>query len=243
MRIPLTPFGRREIRICAVGFTVALAAIAFFAAKAGPAIGLFAIVPLAALAFTLQFFRDFDRDPGELPAGAVLSPADGRVVDIVEVEEPDFIGGKAVRVGIFMSPFDCHVNRFPVSGRVVRVVHRAGKFFAAYDPRAVAENESSTTGIAARFEGREVRIGVRQVAGIAARRIVNPLSLGAEAVRGARFGMIKFGSRCELFLPAALPFKLEARLGERVYAGLTVLAQYGTASAATAIAGEVGVAR
>jgi phosphatidylserine decarboxylase len=226
MRLPLTPFGRREI-LLGGGLALAVAAVVALAARqtGQPLLLAAEAVPLGLLAFTLQFFRDPERSAGAAGPEAILSPADGTVADIVEVEEPDFIGARAVRIGIFMSPFNCHVNRFPCDGTVGRVVHRAGKFLAAYDPRAIAENEASTTGIAARLAGREARVVVRQVAGVAARRIVNPLGLGARAVRGERFGMIKFGSRCELFLPKDLGLAIDARIGAKVRAGVTVLAR------------------
>lgn len=225
MRFPLTPFGRREIAIFGAGsLAVAVAAPVLARFTGHWWIAALALPAGLMLAFTLQFFRDPERSAGAAGLEAVTSPADGTVADVVEVEEPDFIGGKAVRIGIFMSPFNCHVNRFPCDGTVAKVVHRAGAFLAAYDPRAIAENEASTTGIAARIGGRETRVVVRQVAGLAARRIVNPLALGARAVRGERFGMIKFGSRCELFLAADLGLTVEVKVGAKVYAGATVLA-------------------
>ncbi len=241
MRIPLTPYGRREVAAVSAGSIAATAACAGLAwALEAPALGAAALLPAAALAFTLQFFRDPERRADGVPPEAVLSPADGRVTDVAEVEERDFLGASAVRIGIFMSPFDCHVNRFPVSGRVAKVIHRAGRVLPAYDPRAIVENEASTTGILARFGDREVKVAVRQVAGIAARRIVNPLALGSAAARGERFGMIKFGSRCELFLPRDAPFEIDARVGMRARAGMTVLARWVGAGVAAGGAGAGG---
>lgn len=232
MRIPLTSYGRRELWLFGGGALAVVLGLLLGAVVVGLTLLVaLALLPLAVLVFTLQFFRDPERTPAH-GAGpdAVLSPADGTVVDIVEVDEPDFIRGRATRIGIFMSPFNCHVNRFPVDGTVARVVHRAGKFLRAYDPRAIAENEASFTGIVASFPGGDAKVALRQVAGVAARRIVNPLSLGAKARRGERFGMIKFGSRCELFLPedAYAPFTVAVALGEKVYAGHTILARIGT---------------
>jgi phosphatidylserine decarboxylase len=235
MRFPLTRYGRREILLYGVLPLATLILISFAATILRmPALHALAVVPFALVVFTAQFFRDPER---QVAGGddALVSPADGTVVDIVEVEEPEFIGGRALRVGIFMSPLNCHVNRFPVNGVVAKVIHRAGKFLKAYDPRAIAENESSLTGFKARFEGREVPVLIRQVAGIAARRIVNPLAPGDRAVRGARFGMIKFGSRCEVFLPKDSGFELDVKLGDKVYGATTVLARF----AKVAVAVEV----
>jgi phosphatidylserine decarboxylase len=246
MAVPfLTPFGRREILLYGGSSLGLLVAIPLAARLAGhPGLAALAVLPALLLAFTLQFFRDPERAVPGVGPDAVLSPADGTVADIVDVDEPEFLGCRARRIGIFMSPFNCHVNRFPVDGTVAKVVHRAGKFLAAYDPRAVTENEASITGIATRVGGREARIMVRQVSGVAARRIVNPLALGARAVRGERFGMIKFGSRCELFFPLDAGLALKVQVGDRVYAGVTVLADAparsgaGAAPLAAAAAGE-----
>ncbi|HVY62599.1 MAG TPA: phosphatidylserine decarboxylase [Planctomycetota bacterium] len=199
-------------------------------ALGSPVLGVAAVVPAALLAFTIQFFRDPER---QAPGGpeTIVSPADGTVVDIVELTESEFIGGPAVRVGIFMSPFNCHVNRFPVDGTVAKVVHRAGKFLKAYDPRAIEENEASITGIRATVEGREVPIMLRQVSGVAARRIVNPLAPGDRARRGERFGMIKFGSRCEVFVPRDAGVEIAVKLGDKVYSGRSVLGRVAAVAA------------
>jgi phosphatidylserine decarboxylase len=238
MRLPLTRFGSKEIRRYGGGSLVAMAGLmaAAFLLEA-PWFATLAAVPAAVLAFTLQFFRDPERTP---PTGRdlVVSPADGAVVDVTQVQESDFIGRSALRIGIFMSPFDCHVNRFPVDGVVAKVIHRAGKFLKAYDPRALTENEASVTAIRAAFGGFELPVVVRQVSGVAARRIVNPLAPGDKAVRGERFGMIKFGSRCELFLPEDAGFEVKVELGARVYAGSTVLARFAPRPAG-ALAGAV----
>ena len=226
MRLPFTPFGRRETVLYS-GLSLGLILLIWVAAlKLGiPALGALAVLPLALLVFTIQFFRDPER---ACPGGceSVVSPADGTVVDIVEVDEREYIGGPATRIGVFMSPFNCHVNRFPADGIVEKVIHRAGKFLKAYDPRALVENEASWTGFRAKLEGgREVPLLLRQVSGIAARRIVNPLQKGDVARRGERFGMIKFGSRCELFLPKDAGFTVDVKLGDKVYAGESVLAR------------------
>ena len=226
--IPLTPYGRREILLYGAGSLLALLLLPIVATATHLYWLTILDLPFLALfVFTIQFFRDPERAPAPgATAGDLLSPADGTVVDVVEVDEPEFVGGRARRIGVFMSPLNCHVNRFPCDGVVEKVLHRAGKFLAAYDPRAIVENECSLTGIRARLEGGgEARLLLRQVSGVAARRIVNPLALGAPAVRGQRFGMIKFGSRCELYLPIDAPFEVAVKVGDRTYAGHTILAR------------------
>jgi len=244
MSIPLTPFGRREILLYGVGSFALMVALPVVAQVVGIYwLSTLSVLPAALLVFTLQFFRDPERTlPSE--ADALISPADGTVVDMVDVDEPDYIGGRARRVGIFMSPLNCHVNRFPVDGRVEKVIHRPGKFLKAYDPRAILENEASLTGILARLGGREVKLLMRQVSGVAARRIVNPLKAGDPARRGERFGMIKFGSRCEVFLPLDSGYEFSVKLGDAVYAGASILARPGkpAAAGATPVAAAAGAA-
>jgi phosphatidylserine decarboxylase len=229
MSIPLTPFGRRELLLYGGGSLALLLAIPLAARLTGlPALSVLALLPAAGLAFTLQFFRDPERAPAPgVGPDALLSPADGLVADIVEVDEPEYVRGRATRIGIFMSPFNCHVNRFPADGVVEKVVHRAGRFLPAYDARGIAENEASLTGIRARVGGRELPILLRQVSGIAARRIVNPLAIGDPARRGERFGMIKFGSRCEVFVAVDAGLALAVRVGDTVYAGASPLGTLG----------------
>lgn len=224
-RLPLTVYGRRELALwgglCLAAFVVC-AGLGPWLRQ--PGLSIASLVPLAGLAFFLNFFRDPERTPPEGPA-TLVSPADGRVTDILEVDEPEYVGGRAVRVGIFMSPFDVHVNRYPVDGRVEHASHRPGLFLAAYDARAPLENEARSLGIAARLPDREFRVLVRQISGVAARRIVCPVQPGAEARRGERFGMIKLGSRCELYLPRELGAEIAVRVGDRVRAGETPLAR------------------
>jgi phosphatidylserine decarboxylase len=170
------------------------------------------------VAFLLYFFRDPERVP---PAGerAVVSPADGRVLAVVAEREERFLAAAATRVSIFMSPLDVHVNRNPVAGTVERVEHTPGKFRAAFADKASLDNERNAVVLAA--GGR--RYLMVQIAGALARRIVCRLAPGDRVERGARFGLIMFGSRMDLYLPAGVRPVVKA--GDRVRAGATVVAE------------------
>ncbi len=182
------------------------------------------IAPGALFLFTLYFFRDPRRAP---PGGehVVVSPADGRVMDIEEVDEPEFMGGKALRVGIFLSLFDVHINRAPLAGCVRYVKYRSGRFLAAFNRNAATENESNMVGFETDLvtpDGSPLRVAVRQISGIIARRIVCACGPAQRLARGERFGMIKFGSRTELYLPPGAA-RLDVRVGDKVRAGSTVI--------------------
>jgi phosphatidylserine decarboxylase len=174
---------------------------------------------LAAAAFVVNFFRDPDR---RTPAGAnvVVSPADGRVVQIKEVENAEYLGGPALQVSVFMSPLDVHVNRIPIDGRVGYFKHIDGEFLVAFDDKSSERNERTHIGI----ERPGYKVLFKQIAGTVARRIVAELKQGQEVRMGDRFGMIKFGSRVDVLVPKGSA--LAVRLNERVVAGETVLARY-----------------
>jgi phosphatidylserine decarboxylase len=199
------------------------AGIPFVSAALAPAAALMlARRPLLAVPFVVAggFFAYFFRDPERVvPAlkGAVVAPADGRVVvagDAVPDSAPE---GDWQQISIFLSPLDVHVNRIPVSGTIVRVKYFAGSFLPAYRPDASA-NERNEVWID--HEGSLVVC--RQVVGILARRIVCRVQAGARVATGERFGLMKFGSRVDLFLPARAA--LHATVGQRVRGGETILA-------------------
>ncbi len=185
-----------------------------------------AVLPFTGAALVAWFFRDPERT---IPAdpGILVSPADGVVADIETVEEPDFIGGRALRIGIFLSPLNVHVNRSPARGVVRHRLYRSGKFLAAYDRRAVEENEACAIGIECEAPPGKppLRILVRQVVGVAARRIVCPAAPGQALERGERYGMIKFGSRTELWVPEGAGFTSRVKVGDVVRGGSTVMGE------------------
>ena len=169
--------------------------------------------------FAIWFFRDPERTP---PPGddLVLSPADGRVVEVMRVEKAPYLDAPAIKVGIFMSPFDVHVNRAPVSGTVERVEYRRGAYIKADLERASLVNEHNAV-ILRRDDGR--RVMVVQVAGLVARRIVCYLVAGDRTLAGARFGMIRFGSRVDVYMP--LEALVSVKTGDKTIAGETILAR------------------
>ena len=182
--------------------------------------------PLWLLAFVLTlialwvayFFRDPER-LGERGERVVIAPADGKVVQIATVEEPAFLKGPSVRISIFMNVFNVHVNRYPVSGAVRYVHYNPGKFLNAAADKASLENEQSTVGI----EAGPHRILVRQIAGLIARRIVTYSKVGDVAAQGERFGIIRFGSRVDVFVPPESSIRVA--VGQLTTAGVTVVAE------------------
>jgi phosphatidylserine decarboxylase len=164
------------------------------------------------------FFRDPERT-GARGTNLVVSPADGRVVMVTEVDEPAFLHGRAVRISIFMNIFNVHVNRYPTSG-IIRYRHyNPGKFVNAAQDKASLDNEQQSIGI----ESGHNRVLVRQIAGLIARRIVNYARDGAAVEQGDRMGIIRFGSRVDVFLPPGSAVKVG--IGDRPTAGVTVLAE------------------
>ena len=165
------------------------------------------------------FFRDPKR-PGPRGDNLVLAPADGRVCSIAQVDEPMYLHRTATRVSIFMNVLNVHVNRYPVSGEIEVVHYNPGQFTVASHDKASLVNEQASVGIL----GPHGPVLVRQIAGNIARRIVTDAGAGDRAVQGERLGMIRFGSRVDLFLDPAVPLKVA--LDQRVVAGRTVLAEF-----------------
>ncbi|MFW6164078.1 MAG: phosphatidylserine decarboxylase family protein [Planctomycetota bacterium] len=213
VRWPFTRYGTRELVASAAVFGGLTALAAWLWG------GLAAVVPAALLALAVAFFRDPERTP---PDGddLVVSPADGRVADIEEVREAEFLDADAVRVGIFMSVFNVHVNRAPTDGTVAFRDYRPGRFRNAMGAAAARENECSLIGIE-RPDG--TRVLVKQIAGLIARRIVTACAVDDTVRRGERIGMVKFGSRLEVYVPVTEGLKLTVVVGDKVRAGASPL--------------------
>ena len=173
--------------------------------------------PFAAASLaSLGFFRDPERAV-PLVARGVLAPADGRVTSVDEAID-DFVG-PAIRVSVFLSPFDVHINRAPIDARVVGTRYRPGKFVAAYQPEAGDVNECMTL----HLQGEGVRITVMQIAGVVARRIVCRVGEGDKLAAGERFGMIRFGSRTDCYMPRGT--RVMVGPDDRVVGGVTVIGE------------------
>jgi phosphatidylserine decarboxylase len=179
----------------------------------------YTLITLACVAFllSLNFFRDPDR---LTPSGNdnIISPADGTVVAVKEVAEGVYLKGDAMQISIFMSPFNVHVNRIPISGKVAYFDHVKGKYFAAFEDKASLDNEQTHIGI----DNGRFKVFFKQIAGFIARRIVCTLKVGDDVIAGKRFGMIKFGSRVDVFVPKNSDIKVS--IGEKMVAGETILA-------------------
>jgi phosphatidylserine decarboxylase len=167
----------------------------------------------------VQFFRDPHR---ETPPGdeLIIAPADGKVVVIEEVEEPEYLKTKCRQISIFMSPVNVHVNRYPASGKVLYEKYHPGKYLVAWHPKSSTENERTTVVV----EHQKGKVLFRQIAGALAKRIVNYAKVGHVAKAGAEYGFIKFGSRIDIYLP--LECKINVELNQKTVGGETVIAQW-----------------
>ncbi len=236
MRLPFTSYARSDLVILSVVCVAAAAGSAWLAAER-PWMWALASLFAALWLLVLNFFRDPER---HVPSGEflVVSPADGVVKDIGDVEEPSFLGQPASRLGIFLSPLDVHVNRMPMDCRVARVEYRKGRMLRAFDPLAITENESCATFL--EVLGGRGRMIVRQVTGAVARRIVCPVRPGDAFRAGERFGMIKFGSRTEVWVPHGLRVRWKVAVGDKVRGGSTVLGEVRPHATDVGDAGDAG---
>lgn len=233
MRIPLTKYGWPQ----AVLFPAILLSIMVFYLLVGIAfLPVWAIISVelvlvVVLIWVLSFFRDPYRIcPSD--RNLLLAPADGRITDIETVEEASFIGGDALRIGIFLSIFNAHINRAPCNVKVEKLTYKKGKYKNAANPHSGRVNESNDLGLIRTDIPRD-RLVVRQISGSIARRIVCQTSPGKELTSGEKFGMIKFGSRTELYVPlipndeqGVWEPKCLVQIGDRVKAGLTPVIKY-----------------
>lgn len=203
---PVTPEGYPYI---ALAILLALLAGGFF--------GFWAALPWVVLAlYIVSFFRNPKRS---IPQGPdlIVSPADGKVLQVMDCEETRYLKAKAKQVSIFMSPLNCHINRSPIAAEVVSCFYQPGKFKAAYNPKSMETNEHH----AVLLEEKGRRWLVVQIAGFLARRIVSYVQNGTRLQRGETFGLIQFGSRADVYCPVNC--EIFVKPGEKVYAGKTVL--------------------
>jgi phosphatidylserine decarboxylase len=211
-------FAREGLLFIAIAAGVAAGGFAFAINRRSWGLWLAAFVLLLLALWVAYFFRDPERT-GDRGPSLVVSPADGKLIMITEVDEPTFIQGRAVRISIFMNVFNVHVNRYPVDGVVKHVHYNKGKFFNAAAEKSSLENEQMSVGI----ETGRYRVVVRQIAGLIARRIVTYSKVGETVKQGDRMGIIRFGSRVDVFIPVGST--LRAKVGDITVAGVTILAE------------------
>ena len=183
-----------------------------------------ALPPAVMLGFIVYFFRNPPRRVPQEP-GLWVSPADGTIAEITQLAHDDFVGGPAVRIGIFLSIFNVHLNRSPVAARVIALRYLPGEFLNALRSESALRNENMWIALEEDLPPHR-RFVVRQISGAIARRIVCDLRPSEVIPRGHVFGMIKLGSRTELILPAEGGLEVKVRVGQKVKAGATVVAEY-----------------
>ena len=209
-----TKYGYTTIGIVAV-ITLLLITLSFFVQN-NPLKVIILLTAAVILFLTLNFFRDPERKT-PTQKGIIVTPADGKVIVIKQNITNSFVGENCNQISIFMSPLNVHVNRIPISGKVEHLKYYEGKFIAAFDDKASDNNERMETGIISN----EGKVLFTQIAGFLARRIVNELKVGDDVTIGDRFGMIKFGSRVDIFVPGN--WTPTVKLNDNVHAGETIL--------------------
>jgi len=226
MRIPLTKYGWPEVVVFPAIQLMAMVIVLLARPRSSSVWGIIVVESIlaAVLLWTVSFFRDPERT---VPAdkNLLLAPADGKITDIEVVQELDYIKGSALRIGVFLSIFDVHINRAPCNVRVEKITCKKGGYKNAMNPDAGRVNESNDLHLI-RTDSPNDRLIVRQICGAIARRIVCEAGEGQELTCGQRFGMIKFGSRTELYVPARKDVKCLIKIGDKVKAGLSPLVKY-----------------
>jgi phosphatidylserine decarboxylase len=212
-------FAREGLIFIAIAAFIALGTFALALNRRSWPLWLLAFVLLVLALWVAYFFRDPERT-GPRGEHVVIAPADGKVVLIQEVDEPTFMGGRTKRVSIFMNVFNVHVNRYPISGTVRHVKYNPGKFLNAAVEKSSLENEQMSVGIET---PQGTRVLVRQIAGLIARRIVTYSKEGERVEQAQRMGLIRFGSRVDVFLP--LDATVKVKIGEMTIAGSSEIAE------------------
>jgi phosphatidylserine decarboxylase len=220
MHIPLAKYGLRELLIFGIFCSIGIGLSVVFLPWMTP-------IPVFILAFILNFFRDPERAVPE-DAGFIIAPADGVVSHIIPVFEDNYLRCNTTKISIFMSVFNVHVNRMPAHGRIEFIKHTKGKFLDARDDACFHSNENNVIGVS--LVEKDAKIAVKQIAGKIAKRIVCACKIGDVLKQGQRFGMIKFGSRVEVFVPNSIKFEIMVKVGEKVTAGKTMLGKIGSSS-------------
>jgi phosphatidylserine decarboxylase len=221
-KLPFARWGLAELQI--MGWPLLAATLLTFFLLWPTYYCIAAIVPAVLFGLVVYFFRDPPRRVPTEP-GAIVSPADGKIAEITRLDHDEFIGGPAVRIGIFLSIFNVHINRAPVECRAVELRYNPGEFLNALKAESAWRNENTWIGLEEESASHR-RLIVRQISGQFARRIVCGIRPGEVMPRGHKFGMIKLGSRTELILPYSEALKIEIEVGQKVKAGSTIMARW-----------------
>lgn len=236
MRIPLTKYGLPQVAVIPAALAAVMAGYWLIvrygfgpAIRQNPAVTFICIwlpelILFIVLTWALSFFRDPQRRIPDDPK-TLLSPADGTVTDIEIVENDPAFEGRAMRIGIFLSIFNVHINRAPCAAKVGAITYKPGQFKNAMSPHSGKVNESNAVRMTRADEPKD-ELMVRQISGAIARRIVCAAKTGESLAAGQRFGMLKFGSRTELYVPARDNVLCKVTIGDKVRAGLTTLVKY-----------------
>jgi phosphatidylserine decarboxylase len=217
--VPLTRHGWREMLIGSLVLVATAVGLGYISLP-------LSLIVLPVLIWLFAFFRDPERTvPAE--QHSMVSPADGKVSDIIEVAHDELLGGPAVRIGIFLSVFNVHVNRSPCDGRVLTVNYKKGKFINAMRHGEASDETESNTVVLAEPKGDKPIAVVKQIVGLIARRIICTVSTGDTVERGQRIGMIKFGSRTELSIPKWMEPQIKVQVGQTVRGAMDVIAVLG----------------
>ena len=211
-------FAREGYLFIGIAAVAAASAFGLALARRSWSLWLLAVIVTIIALWVAYFFRDPER-PGQRGTQLIVAPADGRLIMTAEVDEPAFIKGNAIRMSIFMNVFNVHVNRYPMDGVVQYVHYNKGKFFNAAADKSSLENEQMSIGL----ESGPNRILIRQIAGLIARRIVTYSRVGEKVCQGDRMGIIRFGSRVDVFVPTST--RMRAKVGDLTTAGVTILAE------------------
>lgn len=211
-----------SVILTAIAISAILAAVGYFLLKTHWSVWIFYLGALSTTVFTLYFFRDPDRTTPDEPM-ALISPADGKVVLIKEVDETKYLNGKGTQISIFLSPLDVHVNRIPLSGVIEHADYIPGDYLVAWHPKSSELNERSEFGLA---HESGTRIFFKQITGYVARRIVYHIGEGDTVKAGDRFGMMKFGSRMDIVVGDDV--EILSKEGDVVRAGETIMGRIKT---------------
>jgi len=226
MRLPLTKYGLPQVFIYPAIELAAIILLFIFGYEkiAGSIFWPIEIALILTFCWQLSFFRDPKR---EIPQGDdfLISPADGTITDIEEVSDEEFIGEKAIRIGIFLSVFNVHINRTPADVKVENIVYKPGKFLDARSPECGRVNEANDLHLTMTKKP-NCKLIVRQISGAIARRIVCKTQIGNTLKIGDQYGMIKYGSRTELYFPADIGAEVLVKVGEKPRAGITKLVEF-----------------